>query len=305
MNLKQKIVTLLLGLSVCFTLLNAQSAGVEDSSEKGLRLGVGISYRNFNKAGFRYRSIGGGSFIGGWNQDGSLKFESTAAPGDDDILSPSVPFNYYKVDNASWSAGTRNGKYDFNDKLAPIVSASYPVLIQDDFTMSLAANFQFNMASAKESSRQSVSLTAKEMVLFMGSHNESDEGLNKVHTLRSNGKYKFDMDLSTLDLGLRFDYAVLEQLEIFLAAGPSLSYADMDSSYKGSLAGYNSFRYSSNSSEWVFGYYAATGAAFWFNEQIGASLEARYDHGFRDAETRLVTQSLDTWGAAIKLLYQF
>jgi opacity protein-like surface antigen len=307
MSLKNKMLALALGLSTSFSVVFAQEADSSASVADGrLQLGIGVSYRNFHKADFRDKSSGGA--YSGWykNDISTLK---PGAPNLEELL-PTTGTYEYNLINATWSGSTGNGGYEFNDEIAPIFSASYAFYAKDNLSLSAVANFQFNMLDSSErggqaSGKDSLMLAARiGDVLTVGEQSSS-----AATSLEASSKYKFDMDLYTLDLGVRLDYTLNEQLDLFVAVGPSISYADMDSSFRGNLYSNGNaiggFRQSDDSSDWVFGFYASAGAAFWFTEQIGASLEARYDGAFEDAETKLATQSLDTWGAALKLLYRF
>ena len=60
-----------------------------------------------------------------------------------------------------------------------------------------------------------------------------------------------------------------------------------------------------SSQDWIFGLYASCGAAFWFNERLGASLEIRYDEAFSRAGTRDASQNLDSFGGLLKVMTRF
>ena len=313
MSLKNKMLALALGVTASFSVATAQDAPAapvaENDGTSGLQIGIGISYRNFHKANFRANNAGSYS---GWYENGDIATLQPGAPDLEEILpSGSIASYEYNVINASWSGSTGNAGYNFTDKIAPILSASYAFYFKDSITLSAVANFQYNMLDASERGGQAGGNDATILAFRNGTDpvTSAPTASSSTSFMSASSKYKFDMDLYTLDLGLRMDFAVSEQMDLFVAAGPSVSYADMDSSFRGGLYGNNTalatFRASDSSEDWVFGYYASAGAAFWFNEQIGASLEARYDGAFEDAETQLVTQSLDTWGAAVKLLYRF
>ena len=110
------------------------------------------------------------------------------------------------------------------------------------------------------------------------------------------GKSKFDMQLWVIDAGLSVGYNFDNGLRAYLAAGPTLSVADMESSSNGKHK---------NETEFNWGLYLAGGASIWFNETIGLAAELRYDDGFGSVGTRFVKQSLDTLGGSVKLLVRF
>lgn len=318
MSMKNQVFALALGLATSFSVALAQevkpSVAAEDTGVAGaIQIGIGVSYRNFHKANFRSKA--GGAYSGWYDNSIGISSLQAGAP-DLEAKLPSGTFDTYEynVVKATWSGNTGNGDYGFGECLAPIVSASYAFYYDNQITLSAVANFQFNMID----SGQKGGLVSNEsdtgmLAARVGTEPVTDpaitSGPSVSQWLNASSKYSFDMDLYTLDLGIRLDYAINNQFELFVATGPSVSYADMDSSFRGALFSGNQllerFGESANSQDWVFGYYASAGAAFWFTEQVGASFEARYDAGFEDAETKLVTQSLDTWGAAMKLLYRF
>ena len=110
------------------------------------------------------------------------------------------------------------------------------------------------------------------------------------------GKSKFDMQLWVLDAGLSLGYNFDNGLRTYLAGGPTLSIADMESSCRGDHA---------NEIEFNWGLYVAGGASYWFSESVGLAAEVRYDDGFGSVGTRYAKQSLDTLGGNVKLMVRF
>ena len=104
------------------------------------------------------------------------------------------------------------------------------------------------------------------------------------------------MDLYILDIGLKADYAFNESFELFAVCGPTLTFADTESTVDG--------RHDSDD-DFIFGLYAGIGAAYWFNEKVGLSCEFRYDAAFEKVETKDIKQELDGFGGALKLLFAF
>ena len=93
-------------------------------------------------------------------------------------------------------------------------------------------------------------------------------------------------------LGYNFDFG----LRLYLAGGPTLPLADMETSSSG---------HHKNELEFNWGLYVAGGASYWFTERVGIAAEVRYDDGFGTVGTRYVKQSLDTLGGSVKLLVRF
>ena len=99
-----------------------------------------------------------------------------------------------------------------------------------------------------------------------------------------------------IDLGLKLGYTLASGLDFYVAAGPSLSYADMESSSGGRH---------DNDLDYIFGLYAAFGSSYWFNESYGLSFDIRYDEAFKHADTKYANLNLDSWSAILKFLVQF
>ena len=103
-------------------------------------------------------------------------------------------------------------------------------------------------------------------------------------------------------------------LDLFVAAGPSLNIVDMDSEVSESASytspgnqGDSFYRQSQSDggTDILFGLYGAIGAQYWFNEQAGLVLEARYDEVFDKAETDLAELDLSGFSGMAKVIFRF
>jgi hypothetical protein len=183
---------------------------------------------------------------------------------------------------------------------------------KDNMELSLVANLQyFSMDSASRSSSFSGGdeYTRLMNVMYgLPSGAEYDDVVgetNYTNYLSGSARSKFAMDLYVLDLGLSLNYIFENGLQAFVAAGPSISLADMESSSSAAIAGLAGGSARDNDIDYVLGIYASVGASYWITEKVGLSLEVRYDEGFNDADTKFVSQNLDGIGGMVKCLFRF
>ena len=122
------------------------------------------------------------------------------------------------------------------------------------------------------------------------------------------GKVDFDMNLYVLDLGLNAGYNFDSGIRAFVAAGPTLTLAQMNSCSASTVyAGASAAKTTSHKDELEFnwGVYASVGANYWFTEALGVSGELRIDRGCGDVGTRYFSQDMDTFGGILKVQYSF
>ncbi|MBR0459074.1 MAG: outer membrane beta-barrel protein, partial [Victivallales bacterium] len=123
-------------------------------------------------------------------------------------------------------------------------------------------------------------------------------------TAAATGRFKWEMDLYVFDIGASVGFNFDNNFAIFGSAGPSITFADMESRGT-SISNGVAKRSSKDELETEFGYYISGGASYWFNERMGLSLEIRYDNAFGSIGTKYVSQNLDTWGGQLKFLCRF
>lgn len=270
-------------------------------------IGLGMSYRNFRKPRFQSSNIP--DFTGIFNAANPNIVEYT--PGNLANFGTSGPELVNVVHYPGGSVGA-TGHYGLEESLAPVVSFSMGLMQKDNMELSLVANLQyFSMDSASRSSSFSGGDEYTRLMFVVAGNlgPEYDEPYgetNYTSYLSGSARTKFAMDLYVLDLGLSLNYIFQNGLQAFVAAGPSISLADMESSSSAAISGgLASSSARDNDIDYVLGIYASAGAAYWITEQVGLSLEVRYDEGFNDADTKFVSQNLDGVGGMVKCLFRF
>lgn len=289
------------GLLLGLTAAAQDAATTEDSSVNGLKLGVGLSYRNFHtvrlhgtsQRGTEGYAIGAPAVAGLYTDANQVTSSALSLPA-------------YKMSSDGYSTHT-HGKFGFGEQLSPVLSASSLVWQDDNFTVEAIANFQFfNMntnqyAQATERFRYfETRWINNKAMMGITADNQFATVINPKYSelavARNDGKISFDLQLYVLDLGLKANYTFADNFDIFAAAGPSLSIADMES---------HSYAHSDNDTEWILGFYASVGGNYMFTESLGLSLEARYDEAFKHANTHYGNLNLDSWSTLAKLNFLF
>jgi len=133
--------------------------------------------------------------------------------------------------------------------------------------------------------------------------------IDDVSNVKASGRAKFSADLFVLDLGLKGDYSLCEDVSIFAAVGPTLTYARMDSSTYSTFSS-NGVKLASSKcvddkDKCRFGYYVSGGAQYDFCENWALSAELRWDDAFGKLETKVAEQRLDSLGGVLKVIYNF
>lgn len=293
-----------LGMLACLGTLSfavAQEAGgtaVETVS--GWRISLGASYRDFDKPDFKKISLpadlsfvplGGGASL----SYADLRPTVAASPvGQQRFIASRTLVGYGST--ASYTA---------MESFAPVIGAALDIWQDEEITLSLAANFQF--FSMNSAANEAVLAQSKEIrtlkfpdgTLAIPTEDDviSDRTDPWIDGTGGGGKKKFAMDLYVFDLGLSLNYAMSEDLQLFVAGGPTFSIADMESS--------NGLGKSKNEVEFEYGVYVSCGGAYWFNETYGVAAELRYDNCFGTVGTRFVEQDLDSTSAMLKFVMKF
>jgi opacity protein-like surface antigen len=299
----------LLFCALGLALVSAQAQTSASMQSDNWHIGLGISYRNFRKPKFKSTNVP--NFTGLFNDaDDPVILEYTpenlASYGE----KYSGPVNIVHYTGGSVSS---TGHYGFEESLSPAIGFSLGLWQKDNIELNLVANLQYfslDSASRHNGFAGGDEYTALMWVQF-GVPNEDGGEYDPYNTTHLSGsaRTKFDMDLYVLDLGLSLNYIFQNGLQAYIAAGPSISLADMESSSSAAIAGlaHGSARNSArdNDIDYIFGVYASLGASYWITEQVGLSLELRYDEGFNNASTKFVSQNLDAFGGVLKCLVRF
>lgn len=273
-------------------------------------IGLGMSYRNFRKP--RFKSSNVPDFTGVFSAASPEIVEYTS-----ENISKYGANGLETVNVIHYSGGSvaATGHYGLEESLAPAVSFAYGLYQKDNMEISLVTNLQYfslDSSSRRGSYAGGDEYTRLQSVMYgipAGAEYDEPYGETKATSyLNGSARSRFAMDLYVLDLGLSMNYIFQNGLQAFVAAGPSISLADMESASSalvssGSALGRSSG--SDNDIDYVLGVYASVGAAYWITEKVGLSLELRYDEGFNDADTKFVSQNLDAIGGMLKCLVRF
>ena len=296
------------GLSILTAQDQARLAEQSKVQSGNWNIGLGISYRNFRNPKFQSTNIPNFTGVFSAASPSIVEYtpENIATFGESGLETVNI------VHYTGGSVGA-TGHYGFEESLAPVVSFSMGLVQKDNMELSLVANLQYfsmDSASRRGSFSGGDEYTRLMSVIYgIPAGVEYDETVgvtNYTNYLSGSGRSKFAMDLYVLDLGLSLNYIFENGLQAFVAAGPSISLADMESSSSATISGglaRSSAR--DNDIDYVFGVYASVGASYWITEKVGLSLEVRYDEGFNDADTKFVSQNLDGFGGMLKCLFRF
>ncbi len=305
------VAAMLIGL-VGYAQDNAQVGSANSVSVGGAHLGVGVGYRNFHTV--RLKGISQNSFTGIWTTDPTtmVEYNSTnvrnivsANPLGPNVVGTYMPVTANITSSAGYSLGG-HGDWGNWESMAPVVSLGIDIYQNNSWTLGVISNLQYyNMDTASSAKGSSISETTTHTRVYWTNASwgeivraSSEPGYSVTNTnyLTTTGRTKFDLQMLEIDLGLKLDYTLTNGLDFYVAAGPSLSYADMESSSGGRH---------DNDLDYIFGVYASVGTSYWFNESYGLSFDIRYDEAFKHADTKYANLNLDSWSAVLKFLIQF
>ena len=289
---------------------NAQTGTTSSVAIGAAHLGVGVGYRNFHTV--RLKGVSQNSFVGIWTNS-----PTNMAPYNSDNVrnivsnAPTAVGTYMPVAaNITVSNGYNlggHGSWGNMESMAPVVSLDADIYQNDSWTLSVISNLQYySMETASSAKGSSVGETTYHTRVYwtdrdnwgqiVRAESDPDYYVSNTNYLTATGRTKFDLQMWEIDLGLKLGYTLASGLDFYLAAGPSLTYADMESSSGGRH---------DNDLDYIFGIYAAIGSSYWFNESYGLSFDVRYDEAFKHADTKYANLNLDSWSAILKFLVQF
>ncbi|MBQ4479666.1 MAG: hypothetical protein II943_03405 [Victivallales bacterium] len=269
---------------------------------------AGVAFRNFDKP--KFKVSGGGSFTDLLSLNGSLvqpTNENLAAAVRDKLGTVrDTGVTRLTFASGSSSGATSTGKYAFTEKLGGTIGIFGSIWSDGALDLGFVANLSVYELDSASRSLKGGSVTFNAYDYMVGWNNgrytvnnvkmDATGNVADASSVFSVGKSKFDMQLWVLDAGLNLGYNFDNGLRTYVAGGPTLSIADMESSSRGDHA---------NEVEFNWGLYVAGGASYWFSESVGLAAEVRYDDGFGSVGTRYVKQSLDTLGGNVKLMVRF
>ena len=280
----------------------------------------GLIYRNFKDTKLKAKSAGSFEdyvvYGGGIYEPTQANLQAALKEIKGGVL-PANPCPIPKMNFASYNGSSSSGKeeVDSSSKYGPAIAAETNLFAQDELSLNLALGFSyFNISTTGAGNGAGgVSLYSLHGV-WTGAqvvpNYDGDKGAATGNAATNvSSKVKFDADLYVFDLGLKAAFGVIDDLSLFLAAGPTFSLADMKSSGTSGIfsdgAALSGGRYSDDKWQYRWGYYVAAGAKYNFNENWGLSAELRYDDTFGDIGTKLATQRLETFGGLLKVSYSF
>ncbi len=284
-------------------------------------ISVGLSYRNFHRPTLKGGTTPAAEGYVMDEADGSLK-EATQENLDSawNARYPGLEgVQHLTFGDINSFAASGHGSYADRERIAPVVGFSTSLWAKDALDLALVGNFQYYTMDTKLQGKGSDSAGSQLYDRFVskingtltptsGEQSKLDSSSSHDGTVNLASKVNFDMDLYVFDLGLSLGYNLDNGLRAFVAAGPTLSLADMESSAYNSVgvgSGKDSYFGRDNENEFNWGLYASAGAGYWFNETIGISAELRYDKAFGDVGTRYASQSLNTFGGMLKMQLRF
>jgi hypothetical protein len=281
------------------------------------QLGIGVSYRDFDDVDFdairklQVRNL-------------RLLLDADEAMEYSDALIEDIQAGWVQiVDVDSFAIGYRGSSesIDSSDSFAPVISAETPLWAEENLTLNFVANLQWYNVDVSNSARFGVAADAREYQYWVQNgvlaprptFPQRDGAPYGDVMVTGRASSSFEMDLYEVDLGLKLLYSIQNYLDCFVAAGPTLSIVDMESSVRetvywsapgdsGMLARQ---RNSDSDTDFIFGGYVSAGGEYWFNEQYGVSLEARYDATLDDAELDGASVDLDGFSGQAKFMMRF
>ncbi|MCQ2402784.1 MAG: hypothetical protein MJ202_03555 [Lentisphaeria bacterium] len=293
----------------CNACTDDQPAFEEESFESDWTVSVGVSYRNFKNPRFHgTKTPGFTDYV--LDEDRGEFVEPTQANLQSALNARrnSTAGGVYRLTFGSFEGASSSGKgsYGKGEKMAPAIGLSKNVWVKDALDLDLVIGFQaFELDSAAHFGGKGAKLDTYDYYVYAGNsfvvnNLKMDASAKRIPAVNAMGKAKMDMNLYVLDLGLSLGSNFDNGARVFVAAGPTLTLTDLNSSaYAGA-----SHRHD-DSTDLTLGCYAAAGADFWFTEAVGLAAELRYDLAFGQVKTRFVKQNLDGFGGQLKLKYRF
>ena len=295
--MKSTLLTLALVCGVAFAQETVTSPEFStDGSSNDWNLRLGVTYRKFKHPKFAAESYAAetGAYLDG---------ESTVRPLNDVLASlrDTIVANVNVVTSTGGSASAK-GDYGFWESCGLMIGGSYTLSEDNSLRLSLVADFQYFNNDSGKYAGYTGSSTAVKYVAVYGSLAPDGEDIGAGMGF-GGGVAKMDMDmvLYVFDLGLSIGYEFENNFSISVAAGPTISLADIDSSCR--ILGDK--KHTDNDNEFEYGFFVSANAAYWFNERYGLSAEIRYDNSFGTVGTRYVKQNLDALGGNLCFLIRF
>jgi opacity protein-like surface antigen len=295
------------------TVLMALHVGAAWAGQSPWTLRLGMSYREFDDVSFSdsvFRNWGQANGAGPWGVQNIL-----TAPGNP-IGDPVI------LDEVMGGGGSQ--EMDNDSRFAPILGLRYDLYQTGRIQLAVVGNFQYFRIGADGDASGSASAPGD-----FTDNQYQHYVLDLAGTLTPGAPLigpalpgtafavhnQFDMDLYVLDIGLEARTELGCFVNVFLALGPTLTFADADSSQSqeaswqaqgpGLPAGSYEQESGDSSSDFLLGAYAALGLSFDLTESWSLAMECRYDYVHGDAGTDQAEVDLSGYGGAVFLQYRF
>jgi len=296
-----------LALSLAFAgSVFAQEASLEsgESVSKDWHISIGLSYRDFKKPKFRSTKTPSGSWAVTANGDSYYVIDREVNNGGFGYVSELANYRPRTIDvvTSEGGGGSSKGSYGDMEQLGLIAGFEYAITQNESLSLNLAANFQYFMVDSAGGSTVGGSSSTQTYPIVNGSIGPMGWASQHDYSV-SGGSVRTDMDMElyVFDLGLSVAYEFENSIVLSLAAGPSLSLADINTSAKASGARTKH----DDDLEFEYGFYVSGGIAYWFSEKMGVAFDLRYDNAFGEVGTKYVSQNLDAVSGQLQVLFRF
>ena len=264
---------------------------------------IGLSYRNFKKPKFSSSSTKSG-IVAVTNDGRSYEIDTNVNDGGSGYIAGLEGYTPRTIDVVTTVGGSGSAKGDYSnlEQTGLVLGFEYALTQSDSISLNLAANFQYFMLDSAGGATVSGGSTTYTYPIVLGSLGPIGWPSQNSYGAPA-GAVRTDMDLElyVFDLGLSVSYEFENSIVLELAAGPSLSVADINTSAKASGARTRH----DDDLETEFGFYVSGGIAYWFSEKMGVSFDLRYDNAFGEVGTKYVSQNLDAFSGQLQVLFRF
>ena len=283
----------------------AQEETVESGEEvsKDWHISLGISYRDFKKPKFGSSSTKSG-IVAVTNDGRTYEIDTNVSDGGSGYISGLENYTPRTIDVVSTvgGSGSSKGSYSELEQTGLIVGFEYALTQNESISLNFAANFQYFMLDSAGGGSVSGGSTTYTYPIVLGSLGPIGwPSQNSYGPAAGSVKTEMDLELYVFDLGVSLEYEFENSIVLSLAAGPSLSIADINTSAKASGARTRH----DDDLETEFGFYVSGGIAYWFSEKMGVSFDLRYDNAFGEVGTKYVSQNLDAVSGQLQVLFRF
>ncbi|OGV79555.1 MAG: hypothetical protein A3K19_02685 [Lentisphaerae bacterium RIFOXYB12_FULL_65_16] len=296
-------------------------AGVAWAGESPWTLRLGVSYRDFDDVDFK-----GGEFRNWGTQNNTVGpygvQNATTAPGLSFPDPSPVILDYVRSSGSS-------EEVDNSDKFAPIIGFRYDLTPECKLGLGVVGNLQYYRLDIGAGTMSGTAVAPGGFSVEQYQHWPIDASPGTLTPgaplvgpampgTTFSARNQLDMDLYVLDIGLDVR-ATVDRVNFTLAAGPTLTIADAESSQKqqasweeqggspgvGLPAGSYTDKSSDSDTDFLLGAYAALGVTLDVTTSWSVGVEYRYDYVSEDAGTRQAELDLSGSSGILRVGYRF